>query len=159
MTRTDAEQIANWQYPEPYRMYNMDGTPEAIEELLNRSYMAVDLLGPLGRRDRTLFGFYCVGVPAQVPGMHPSGAYDSGEGDVIDLGLGMRPDATGQGFGDAFLTHILRDIAASHPGAPVRLTVAQWNARAIRLYEKHGFRLSGVYMKGNVAFQVMYRNC
>jgi ribosomal-protein-alanine N-acetyltransferase len=57
------------------------------------------------------------------------------------IGLGLRPDLTGRGWGAAFVSACV-DFAVSHTryrGDYVRLGVAEFNRRAIRAYEKAGF--------------------
>lgn len=151
IAKVDAFAISNWKYPSPYDFYDMKGSQEAIDELLNGAYYAVD------EAELGLFGFYCVGSCAQVPGMRPDGAYAVEGSYVVDLGLGMRPDLNGQGYGTLFLQHILNDLDLSYPTSDIRLTVAEWNTRAIRVYERHGFRFAGAYLRNADPFQVMRR--
>lgn len=55
-----------------------------------------------------MIGFFCVGSPAQVP----NDKYTYSQ-DFIDVGLGMKPELTGQGMGLYFsqqsLTILMRD--------------------------------------------------
>jgi RimJ/RimL family protein N-acetyltransferase len=65
--------------------------------------------------------------------------YFDWDGDVVEVGIGLRPDLTGQGRGESFLRAQL-DYASQHwQPATFRLFVASWNERAIRLYERLGF--------------------
>ena len=54
--------------------------------------------------------------------------------------MGVRPDLTGQGQGIQYINTIL-DFAAEtfHPPA-YRVTIAKWNIRAQRVWEKAGFK-------------------
>jgi len=65
------------------------------------------------------------------------------EGDVLELGIGLRPDLTGRGLGEAYLRAQLAYAKAQWQPRLFRLHVATWNARAIRLYERLGFREAG----------------
>lgn len=49
----------------------------------------------------------------------------------------VHPDMFGRGLGEALMTQVLKWIG----DAEARLEVATYNARAIRFYEKHGFRI------------------
>jgi GNAT superfamily N-acetyltransferase len=49
------------------------------------------------------------------------------------------PELRGKGVGSA----VLRDVIAAAAGVPVRLNVSAFNAGAVRLYERHGFRRVG----------------
>lgn len=54
----------------------------------------------------------------------------------------------GRGFGTAAVLHFLAQVAARWEMAEVYLRVATWNARAIRAYEKCGFRRAGILRAG-----------
>ena len=61
------------------------------------------------------------------------------------MGLGLRPDLTGAGLG---LDYVLADLGfARERYSPARFTlaVATFNGRAIRIYERAGFRRGNVY--------------
>jgi ribosomal-protein-alanine N-acetyltransferase len=66
--------------------------------------------------------------------------------ETLELGLGLRPDLTGQGLGGSFLAAGL-EFARTH-FAPARfvLSVATFNERAIRVYERAGFGRERIYM-------------
>jgi [ribosomal protein S18]-alanine N-acetyltransferase len=59
--------------------------------------------------------------------------------DVADVGLGLRPDLTGQGLGAAFLEAGLRFAATRFGTERFTLAVAAFNRRAITVYERAGF--------------------
>jgi ribosomal-protein-alanine N-acetyltransferase len=57
--------------------------------------------------------------------------------------LAIRPELRGRGLGRALLTHVLREAEAmAAPSAT--LEVRRSNAAALRLYERAGFRVTGV---------------
>jgi RimJ/RimL family protein N-acetyltransferase len=59
---------------------------------------------------------------------------------VLDFGLGMKPELCGKGHGYAFVNLGL-DFAGNTLNAKlIRLTVAAFNSRAIRVYESIGFQ-------------------
>jgi RimJ/RimL family protein N-acetyltransferase len=60
--------------------------------------------------------------------------------DVVEIGIGLRPDLTGRGLGESFLRAQLDYASEQWQPATFRLFVAAWNERAIRLYERLGFR-------------------
>ncbi|MGK7377433.1 GNAT family N-acetyltransferase [Planococcus sp. 1R117A] len=149
MNRTLAEEVLNWKYTAPYDFYNNDLTDEEISELLNGTYFA--LLNEV----KELAGFFCVGTSAQVPMGHRYNVY--GE-SFVDMGLGMNPKLVGKGQGTAFGSFVLNYIEESHPGLPVRLTVASFNKRAIHLYEKLGFVRKSRFSTDRVEFITMIKN-
>ena len=63
------------------------------------------------------------------------------ENDELWLSLGLRPDLTGRGLGDEFVSECI-DYAASHHRLvkhTIRLAVALFNRRAIKVYQRVGF--------------------
>jgi len=151
MNQEDASEIAGWSYAPPYDFYNMDGTEESVNELLNGSYWTV------ASTDGQVTGFYCVGASAQVPVGRQIGVYQNAGQEVVDLGIGMRPDLTGRGLGSQFLAHVLRDVTENYRFANIRLTVATFNQRAIQLYHQFEFHYEAQFEREGVVFQTMKR--
>ena len=65
----------------------------------------------------------------------------SEKSDGTYLGIGVRPDLCGQGYGRKITQAAAKLAEERHPGKPVCLEVRTWNARAIRCYERAGFRI------------------
>ncbi len=122
MTQDEAEAIADWRYEPPYDFYDWRADEDDLAELLdparrgNRYFSAHDAAGEL----IGFFGFGC-------------------KGDVVGVGVGLRPDLTGRGLGLAFLEQGL--VFANDRFRPRRfkLGVAEFNERAIKVYERAGF--------------------
>jgi [ribosomal protein S18]-alanine N-acetyltransferase len=128
MSESDALAVSRWRYGAPYTDYDMDCGPG---ELLGRSYHAVT--GVNGE----IVAYCCFGSDAQVPGGHAAGAYD--DPTLLDLGLGLRPDLTGRGLGLPVLLAVMSHAGRQFTPVGFRLSVAAWNDRALRCYEKAGF--------------------
>jgi ribosomal-protein-alanine N-acetyltransferase len=128
MNESYARAIANWHYEGIYAFYDMDQDVEDLEELLapsswpDKYYAVVD--------GDELIGFFCF----------------EKEDDVVEIGLGLKPDLTGKGLGQAFVEAGLEFARQKYKPAEIRLIVALFNQRAIRLYEKMGFKPDGVFM-------------
>ncbi|MES9684693.1 GNAT family N-acetyltransferase, partial [Gottfriedia acidiceleris] len=58
-------------------------------------------------QDENLIGFYCIGQSAQVP---KGNEFDVYEKRMVDIGLGVRPDSTGKGFGSEFFKLFLKEF-------------------------------------------------
>jgi [ribosomal protein S18]-alanine N-acetyltransferase len=84
-----------------------------------------------------LVGYLCFGEDARVAAGRRTGVYEREA--ALDVGLGMRPDLTGRGL-EEFLHAGLRLARETYSPQAFRLTVATFNRRAIRVYEKAGFR-------------------
>jgi [ribosomal protein S18]-alanine N-acetyltransferase len=126
----DVRQIRAWRYPEPYAVYNL---ASADEEADLRYFLdpANDFHSVYDSTDE-LVGFCSFGSDAQVPG----GDYSA---QALDVGLGLRPDHTGQGLGMTFLGAILEFAQRVYEPHQFRATVAAFNHRSRRVFERHGF--------------------
>jgi ribosomal-protein-alanine N-acetyltransferase len=127
MTAPDAEAIAGWHYPAEYRFYDFDQDADDMAELLDPSewgkrYFAADA-------DGSLAGFFVF----------------KHDGDVVEVGLGLRPDLTGRGLGAGFLDAGLAYAGERYGAARTALAVAAFNARAIAVYERAGFQAVACY--------------
>ena len=128
---SDAKEISLWSYPEPYKLYSFDGSDEIVAELLGGEYKAVC-------SDDELFGYYCTGKSAQVPIKESVELYAAL--DAVDFGLGMKPCNTAKGTGREFVNFILSCVRKNYPSRIIRLTVASFNKRAIKVYSSLGFK-------------------
>lgn len=131
MTKDRALQISKWQYEYPYSLYDMDSSEDSIMELMNGEYYYA-----LDEHD-DLIGFICVGGSARVPGGYAAGIYTDLR--KLDIGLGLKPDLTGNGRGQGFLSEILSFLNNQFSAREYQLVVAAFNERAIRVYERIGF--------------------
>ncbi|MBD2871636.1 GNAT family N-acetyltransferase [Paenibacillus arenilitoris] len=66
---------------------------------------------------------------------------------VTRLGFGLRPDLCGGGLGPAFVRVIALEASERTPGNEIDLEVLAWNTRAIRAYERAGFRIADSYAR------------
>ncbi len=133
MTEADARAMTEWRYEGAYAFYDL--APDDLAELLGELPAYVAATDETGE----LLGFFSFGPGAQTPGGHRAGLYAEG---ALDIGLGLRPDLTGRGLGQSFVRAGL-DYARTHvtpAPAQFRLSVATFNDRAIRAYERAGFR-------------------
>lgn len=127
-----ARAILTWRYEPPYSFYNAD--PTDVEGALQVLLDPANAYHAAGDERGELVGFFCFGPDARVPGG------DYGDDDALDIGLALRPDLTGQGLGLAFLLAGLDFARQTFAPPRFRLTVATFNRRAIRVYERAGFR-------------------
>jgi len=120
----DANEIAAWRYDGVYAFYDTEHVLvlgavflRPLLRLIGARFYAVDTAG-----DR------CVGIFSFYK-----------QGTALTIGLGLRPSLTGQGLGDAFLRAGMAFGAQIFEPSTFRLTVATFNRRAIRVYERAGF--------------------
>ena len=123
-------EAVSWRYDPPYDVYNLDAdTEEAVQVLLDPNTACHTISDDCG----DLVGFCTFGSDAQVPG----GDY---VGEGLDIGLGIRPDLTGRGNGSVYVSAVLDFAMDRFEPTIVRVTVAEFNQRAKRVWEKAGFR-------------------
>jgi [ribosomal protein S18]-alanine N-acetyltransferase len=121
----------SWRYPPPFDFYNDDGlSPNNPERFYSVS-----------TSDGAIAGFF----------------YFEERGGAIFLGLGLRPDLTGRGLGPAFVSAGVDFARALFGPKRIVLDVAGFNERAIRAYERAGFRQIGSHIRyfegwGDVTF-------
>lgn len=147
ITKERAIEICKWNYERPYDFYNLNDNEESLYEFLNHPYYLVD-----NDHNQTI-GFFCYGKAAQVPAGEAFGVYTAD--NVIDIGLGMKPELTGQGKGNEFMQVIFEFLHNQYPNLTPRLTVATFNERAIKLYKKFGFKEYDTFHNGKTQFTVM----
>jgi RimJ/RimL family protein N-acetyltransferase len=135
MDEADAREAQRWRYEGRYAVYNLDGNgDEIIAEMLDRRspYYAV--------RDEPgeLVGHFAYGTTAEVEGDGEPRLYR--EDRVLAIGLGLRPNLTGRGLGLEFVDACLAFAREAFAPSAFRLFVLDFNERAIRVYERAGFR-------------------
>lgn len=143
LTAGDVEELLAWRYPGDYGRYDL--TPEDRPKMTDpaSTYWAIKDAG-------ALIGFICVGAEARVPGMLEDRSF-------MDIGVGLRPDLTGQGNSRVLLPQVLDAVALSLKPAVLRAVVASWNQRAQRATESAGFRKVGIHENDNGTYLVYLR--
>ncbi|MFD0712944.1 GNAT family N-acetyltransferase [Paenibacillus sp. GCM10027626] len=126
-----AEQLCSWQYEPPYNFYNWTDWPQMQKN---------------GRE----FGDPAIRAHQYAAVLDAEGAFVGFAQffpllGVTRLGLGMRPDLCGQKNGLPFLQAIVQEARRRAPKDEIDLEVHTWNYRAIRAYEKAGFRITDTY--------------
>ena len=121
MTAEDFAEFARWRYESPYDFYDSDQEPVKNPE---RYFATRD-------DDGALIGFF----------------YFEHKEDVLEYGLGLRPDLTGRGLGLDFFRAGLEFGREHYRPSLVRLFVAAFNERAIKVYDRAGFRETGRHVR------------
>ena len=129
MNESDAQAIANWHYDGIYAFYDMDQDMQDLEELLDPRNWAGKYWAVFNERDE-LVGFF---------------SFEK-EDEAVVIGLGLKPDCTGKGLGQAFVEAGLEFVKRKSNPTTTRLSVATFNQRAIRVYERVGFKPDGTFL-------------
>nr|WP_237416855.1 hypothetical protein [Halobacillus halophilus] len=104
MTQQEAEEIAAWHYPPPYDFYDMTADEEDYEAFIDPH-----------RRSAHTYSAYKAGMLIGFFTIHPTSE------ETVDVGLGLRPDLTGQGRGGVLPLWPLVWISQSAAVVPVFL--------------------------------------
>ena len=123
MTQEEAETIAyKWKYKDKYSFYDITEDKEDLKEILDikgrkNFYFSVF-------RDNKLIGYFTFKII---------------EPKTVIIGLGMHPDHVGKGEGLSFLTAGIEYAQERYSNSIFTLSVAEFNVRAIKVYEHAGF--------------------
>ena len=123
MHDADAEEVSGWRHDPPYDFYDWDADPEDLAELRDPERRK-DVYFSVRDEKGGLVGFFQF----------------EGEDGVVNVGLGLRPDLTGRGLGLGFVLAGLEFAGERFGTKRFTLAVATFNGRAIRVYERAGFR-------------------
>ena len=121
LQEADAAVLDAWRYEPPYDFYDGEEDPVQNPE---RFFLVRDDAGDV-------LGFY----------------YFEERADVVEIGLGLRPDLTGRGLGLQFFEDGVSFAKQTFGDKRVVLNVAAFNERAITVYRRAGFRETGRHMR------------
>ena len=146
LSEADARSILQWRYSPPYDWYNPPPlSDEAVANLIDPQWQFHSI-----KAGDALIAYASFGNDGRVTG----GDYSD---PAIDIGLGVAPTLTGRGLGAIVLQAILVFAQTSFQSLAARLTVARFNQRAIRLYERAGFQPTQEFTHERVAYWVMVK--
>ncbi|MBT4285884.1 MAG: GNAT family N-acetyltransferase [Deltaproteobacteria bacterium] len=140
--------IASWEYAPPYNNYNQTDPVDAVNSyLLDKHQYHL-----IYNFENQIIGYCCFGGDARVSG----GDYSL---EALDVGFGMRPDLTGHGNGNSFLSAILEHGIKKYQPQKLRLSVAAFNKRAINLYKNVGFNVTQAFQnQKKIPFIIMIKH-
>lgn len=134
MTEEDGRAICEWRYPAPYEMFRWP----AWEQMTSRELEFGD---PAIRREQYLT------VRNQDNGQLVGYVQLFPMEGVVRIGMGLRPDCCGLGWGAIVTKLLLQEARLRQPDAQIDLEVERWNERAIRVYKKAGFVVTDEYSR------------
>ena len=128
LAKEDASEMIGWRYKSPYDVYNLADT-DTIEYLINPKNQFYAFKDEQGK----LIGYCSFGLDGQVPG----GDYRA---DALDIGMGINPEFVGRGFGARYASLVLNIAKEKFSATQCRVTIAKFNHRAQKVWEKVGFQ-------------------
>ncbi|RSK27678.1 N-acetyltransferase [Bacillus sp. HMF5848] len=127
-TKEDAEFIATWKYEGDYSFYNNDKTEAKLQWAQN-----------IYKEDNTFV------ICDECDNVLGNCSFELEDNEYI-LGVQMNPSFTGQGSGTEFVSHILQFGKETFNYESITLFVATFNKRAIRIYDKLGFKTTDSFI-------------
>jgi ribosomal-protein-alanine N-acetyltransferase len=128
---TSAREFVQWKYEPPYDIYNCP--PGEVDKAIRYNIDPENNVYAMFDQEGKLIGYCSYGKDAQVPG----GDYSE---DALDIGLMIKPELTGQGMGTALAKDVSKNGIDVYTPKQLRVTIAAFNKRAIRTWEKIGFQ-------------------
>jgi ribosomal-protein-alanine N-acetyltransferase len=132
-TAADADAVASWRYPPPYDAYDTSEDPSFEEEMRDPARWGEVEWAVDDPKSGRLVGFLEL-TPSE-------------DGEMVEIGLGLRPDLTGRGHGPSFVEAAMAFARDRWRPRSFALDVFPWNERAIRAYERAGFERGDVYVR------------
>ncbi|MBF2005118.1 MAG: GNAT family N-acetyltransferase [Chlorogloeopsis fritschii C42_A2020_084] len=133
-----ARYILTWRYEPPYDFYNSDS--EKLESALATLLNPENCYYSIWDESRAVIGYCCFGNDAQVPG----GCYSQ---EALDVGMELRPDRTGKGQGTQIIQAVIVFARQNSQASKLRVTIAAFNQRALRAWQKAGFEIDNEFVK------------
>ena len=135
------EIINDWHYSGTYSFYDMAADEEDLRIFINRAYWENTTFAVLNLREE-LIGWASFFI----------------EGQDVWLSLGLKPELTGQGLGEEFVSECIL-FARSHyklDKQVIKLEVALFNKRAIKVYKRAGFTELGKVKKNTQVGEIEF---
>ena len=126
LTDEEAREAVAWRYDGEYAVYNFP----SWDECAARGWSITDAV----KRENAYFSVWYAG---EFLGFF----HIMDRAGHVELGVGMKPELCGQGRGRMFLALALAKILETRGCTPVQLAVRTFNTRAVRCYERAGFRI------------------
>lgn len=142
LTAEQGAAMASWSYEGPWAVYDV-GTPIDPH---GGFWAVVDVTAGAG----AIAGYACFGAEARVPGL-------AEQPGVLDVGVGMHPDLTGQGRGREFAGAVIARARVETGARRLRAVVQDWNTRSRRLLVGLGFEETGEHCVGELRYVVFER--
>jgi ribosomal-protein-alanine N-acetyltransferase len=151
LDENSARTILHWRYEAPYDIYNL-ASPDSENTLRYLLDPQNAFYSIYGQQDR-LEAFCSFGPDGQVTG----GDYST---PALDISLGVRPDLTGQGYGSEYVNAAINFAHSTYTPQHLRVTIAAFNGRALRVWEKAGFQVVQKFRGGweNMDFVILTKD-
>lgn len=121
------KQICSWNYPDEYQEYNFPSYEKVVSSKYNiTNPLKADNYICFVLNDDFLFAY-----------MNIISAND----DSVFIGIGIKPEECGKGYGKDILLIGIKEILKRYPNRTIDLKVRSWNKRAIKCYQNCNFKI------------------
>lgn len=127
MTEGEKETVCGWKYPGEYAAYNMPTYEEQKEK-------GIALMNPA--RTKNYYSYFDGDILIGFTNILE-------EENEVFIGIGVDPELCGKGYGQKILNVVSGITTQLYPNKREYLEVRTWNTRAVRCYEKAGFKIDG----------------
>lgn len=127
------KEVCSWKYEGQYSIYNFPQWDIVVKNnwaITNKEKREKEFLSVLDVEDN-----YCGYVRLQ------------DKGDHILIGLGLKPSSCGHGLGRELMEILIDYCHENYPDKKLSLEVRGFNKRAIKCYERAGFKVVKTYHK------------
>ena len=121
-----------WHYNGQYAFYDMKNDQEDYDEIISPQLRKNNYFQVLDEDDN-LVAFFCLDP-------------DKEKKEQVEVGLGLAPDLTGRGLGSEFMSVIENYVKNNYDYQVIILAVADFNLRAIKVYQTAGYVITGTEM-------------
>ena len=146
LSQKNARIIADeWHYDGQYSFYDMKNDQEDYDEIISPKMRKNNYFQVLNTNDN-LVAFFCLDP-------------DKKKKEQVEVGLGLAPNLTGHGLGSEFIAVIENFVKDNYDNKVIVLSVADFNLRAIKVYQRAGYVKRNTEMVhsngGNYNFDIM----
>lgn len=127
MTEDEKRAVCSWKYEGEYALYNLP----TYEEMKAKK---TGFMNP--NKAKNYYSFY-------VQDAYVGFVNILEEAEEVFIGIGVNPEFCNRGYGQQMLQEVYEISKRLYPAKPLYLEVRSWNKRAIRCYEKAGFKVEG----------------
>lgn len=127
LTQAEKQEICAWKYAGDYAAYNLPSYESMLEK-------QAGFCNP--RREGNYAAWYLEGQLVGFTNLRE-------EDQAVFVGIGVKPEYCDRGYGQKILEEVYVLSKQRCPDKPLYLEVRTWNERAVRCYQKAGFRIIG----------------
>ncbi|ATD54335.1 GNAT family N-acetyltransferase [Clostridium chauvoei] len=135
-TESHAKEICNWKYEEEYHVYNYPEWNKVCQEnwaITLKEKREKEFIALIDESNNL-----CAYIRFQ------------DKNDYILIGLGLKPSLCGAGLGKKLMNIVKSQSNKLYPNKKIILEVRSFNKRAIKCYERAGFKIKTIYNKNTI---------